>query len=295
MKNLLYILVIAVTLTSCSMEAEEEISWNIEKHPDMLVVHSVITNEYKEQAVFLSLTNSYFDNAAPRSVSNATVVIEGGAKPVHFSERSDTPGLYYSEEPFACEPQRTYKLSITLAQAINGQNTYTALSRMPQGVNIDSMNCELYEMPEFTEEGDDDKDKDTTIIGIYYFGQEPQQAENFYFTRIFVNDKLTDNNPTEYDYFSITAENANYTHMKGYIHNAGANDNVKLRLYAVEKKYYNYLEALHKMEETGNAYSMSGPPANAIGNISEGQGLGYFLAAYVSEKTGQIVDKRKRK
>lgn len=293
MKKLLYILAIAVAFTSCSMDAEEEISWNIEKYPDMLVVHSVISNEYKEQAVYLSLSNSYFDNTAPKSVSNATVVVEGGAKPIRFNERADAPGVYYSEEPFACEPQRTYKLTITLAQAINGLNTYTALSRMPQGLDIDSMKCELYKMPEFENEGDNDKD--TTIIGIYYFGHEPQQAENFYFTRVFVNDKLITNNPTEYEYFSINAENANYTHMNGYIQNAGINDNLKFRLYAVEKKYYDYLEALHKMEETGNAYSMSGPPANAIGNISEGQGLGYFLAAYVSEKTGQIVDKRKSK
>lgn len=292
MKNLLYILAITLALTSCSMEAEEEISWNIEKYPDQLVVHSVISNEYKEQAVYLSLSNSYFDKTAPRGVSNATVIVEGGAKPIRFNERADTPGMYYSEEPFACEPQRTYKLTITLAQAINGQNTYTALSRMPQGLDIDSMKCELYEMPEFKEEGDNNKD--TTIIGIYYFGHEPQQAENFYFTRIFVNDKLIANNPTGYDYFSITSENANYTHMNGHVYNAGANDNLKFRLYAVEKKYYDYLEAIHKMEETGDAYSMSGPPANAIGNINEGQGLGYFLAAYVSEKTGQIVDKRKK-
>jgi hypothetical protein len=106
--------------------------------------------------------------------------------------------------------QKTYKLTITLAQSINGQNTYTALSRMPQGLDIDSMNCELFDMPEF-ENGEDEDDKDSTIIGNYYFGHEPKQAENFYFTRVFANDKLIDNSPTEYEYFSIDAENANYT------------------------------------------------------------------------------------
>lgn len=293
MKNLIYILTIVAALSSCSMEMEEEISWNLEKHPDMLVVHGVITNEYKEQSIYLSLTNSYLDNKEPKAVTSADVVVEGGSKPIRFIERADTPGVYFSEEPFACEPQKTYTLNINLAQTINGQNKYTAISRMPEGFDIDSMMCELYEMPEFESQGE--TDSDSTIIGIYYFGNEPMQAENYYFTRIFVNNKLTYNSPKEYSYFSITSENANYTHMNGIIYNAKNADTVLFRLYTIDRKYFNYLDALQKMDGSGDAYSLTGPPANAVGNISDGKGLGYFLAAYVSEQTAYIKDKRKSK
>jgi hypothetical protein len=47
------------------------------------------------------------------------------------------------------------------------------------------------------------------------------------------------------------------------------------------------------MEETGNAYSMSGPPANAIGNISDGKGLGILPCCICIGKDQQIIDKRK--
>jgi hypothetical protein len=275
------------------MQPEEKITWELQQHPDMLVVESIITNELKQQAVHLMLSNTYFDGSAPKNVSGATIVVTDGVHPFRFLESNETPGWYFSEQSYAAESLKTYSLSIQLQHSINGLMEYTAQSQLPQGLEMDSMICEIYKTPKIiADEADDNKEKDTTILGIYYFGKEPQTAENFYFAKVFRNKKLLYTNPKEYTYFNTASQNASYTHLMGFQKNVAGNDTIRCRLFTIGKDYYHYLEAIQNSDFSGNAYSMSGPPANAVGNISDGKALGYFLAAYVSDKETKAVDKR---
>jgi len=154
------------------------------------------------------------------------------------------------------------------------------------------MTCEIYKMPQFKLDQKDDKEKDTTVLAIAYFGKEPAEAENFYFAKIARNGKLLFTNPKEYPYFYTSSQNQSYTHIMGVEKNITTSDNILFQLYTISSDYYHYVEAIQNMDMTGNAYSMSGPPANAIGNVEGGQALGYFLAAYISEKKAIAIDKR---
>ena len=147
-------------------------------------------------------------------------------------------------------------------------------------------------MPQFQLDQKDDKEKDTTVLAIAYFGKEPAEAENFYFAKIARNGKLLFTNPKEYPYFYASSQNKSYTHIMGVEKNITTSDNILFQLYTISSDYYHYVEAIQNMDMTGNAYSMSGPPANAIGNVESGQALGYFLAAYISEKKAIAIDKR---
>ena len=158
---------------------------------------------------------------------------------------------------------------------------------------MDSMICEIYSLPESSIDNEDkNKEKDTTILAVYYFGKEPAEAENFYFAMVFRNNKILYTNPKEYTYFSSASQNESYTHLIGFGKNVAASDTISFRLFTIGRDFYHYLEAVQNMDFSGNAYSMSGPPANSVGNVEGGKALGYFLAAYVSEKKVLAVDKR---
>ena len=258
----------------------------------MLVVESIITNEYKEQVVKLTLSNPYFDSSAVRNVSGASVTVDDGTTLIHFFEKEEYPGYYFSEYSFAAIEQKNYELTIDLDAPVNGQNQYKASSRMPEGFKIDSIDCEILELPYFVIT-DDKEEKDSALLVILYFGEEPANAENYYFSIVSLNSRFITGNPKEYNSKTIPSDNASYAKVDIYRTNAFQNDTIRFRLYTINRDYYRYLNAIKLMDQTGGGIgNLSGPPANAAGNISNGTGLGYFLAAYVSEKAGLAKDKR---
>jgi hypothetical protein len=269
------------------MESDEEIPWKLKSHPDMLVVESVITNEQKQHFVHLTLTNSYFDSSIIKPVTGATVEIKEGTNNFTFTESS--PGWYFSDQEFAGTPLKTYQLSINLKTEINGLYEYSAISTMPEGITIDSINCEIYKMPEFSGLVDN---KDTTLLAIAYFGYEPTSPGNYYLNKVYKNGILLQGTPKEYQIYSDEYANGNYTHLSIYNKNISPGDTIRFRLYSIEKSFYKFIEGIQNIDLSGNAYSMSGPPANAVGNISDGKALGFFTVLYVSEKTSYAIDKR---
>lgn len=293
MKNLLYIITVlmAFGMVSCSMEAEEKITWDLQQHPEMLVVESIVTNEFKHQVIHLSKTNTYYDTSWPKGVGNATVEVSDGQTSYTFKELTDSVGWYTSEQPFAGKQRTTYQLNIQLATPINNITTYTAKSTLPEGLSMDSITCEIYKMPKLDLANDEEK-KDTSVLVVYYFGNEPAEAENFYFVRTFCNGKLLYSNPKEYTYFSVARQNASYTHWADFEKNVGNNDSIRFQLFTISADYYHFLEAVQNIDDAGNSYSLSGPPANVVGNIEGGKALGYFLTAYFSEKKGYAINKR---
>lgn len=274
-------------LFSC-FKPEEEITWKVGEHTDMLVVESIITNEFKHQSIKLSLSNTYFDTTHPRNLSGAIVSIEDGTEIFNFLEAGDTPGLYTSENPFAAEELKTYKLNITLSQPVNGLSEYNAVCQMPEGFKMDSIKSEIYALPEL--DFDTTEDDDTAVLVIYYFGVEPVKSENFYFTKTYINDKLIDDTPKEYNFYSTSYENTGYVFIDSYFKNTFQNDTVTFQLFTINRNYYKYLEGVSIIDDSGNAMSMSGPPANAVGNVNNA--LGYFLTAFVSEDISLAIDMR---
>ncbi len=294
MKTILYIFLAAVlALTGCAGD-EKEITWELDDYPDMLVVEGLITNEFRQQTVLLTKTSTYFDTLAPKTISGAEVLVREGNNIHYFTESSTHKGLYLSDLPFSGESLKTYELEVTLQEPLNGAMDFTAISKMPEGLNLDTIVCEIYEMPDlgFAE---DEEDKDTTILSIAFFGKEPDDPNNYYTARIFQNKTCWNANVKEV--FLYNDDNNNGSNLDYFvgIENVEANDTIMMEIRSVEKNYYDFVNGIKLIDESGDAYSMSGPPANAIGNISGGKALGFFCATYISRASSIAVDMRGKK
>jgi hypothetical protein len=272
---------------------EEEITWKLDKYPDMLVVESIITNEVKQQAVRLTITSDYFDAESPKPAQNAIVRIIEGGNTYTFSENDTIPGLYYSDIQFAGTPLKAYELKITLPDALNGLKDFSAISVMPKGIDMDSIICELYDLPDIEMGGEESgKEKDSILLAIFQFGFEPESPGNFYFNKVYINNKIIQKTSKEYPIYSDEYRNGSYSDLNIYLKNTKGGDTIRYRLFSIEKSFYKFLEGIKNADQGGDAFSINGPPANAVGNISDGKALGFFAASYVSEKTTIAIDKR---
>jgi hypothetical protein len=254
------------------------------------VVDGTITNELKNQSISLTLSNPYFSTDSPSIVQGASVRVVEGNNNYNFTEAPKQPGCYISDVPFAGTTGKTYNLLITLKDKINGQNEYTASSTMPEGLNIDSIRCEIYASPKNIQSGDNSNEKDTTILAVFYYGQEPVSSGNYYFAKIYSNLKPLFSNTKDYPLSDDGERNGAYVNFMAIVKNVAANDTITFNLFSINKDYYNYLNDISKMDMTGNISSPSGPPANALGNVDGA--LGFFLVSYVSTSNSRAIDKR---
>ena len=289
LKNILICTMAFTGMVSCNTELEEEISWDLDEQPDMLVVEGTITNEQKRHIVFLSLTGPYFSTDAPRPVQGAEITVDDGDILYKFSENETNRGNYISDSSFAGETGKKYTLRIMLSTPVNGRAEYTAETVMPEGLTIDTIICEIYRMPEIIL-GIGDDEIDSTILSIYYEGKEPEHPDNYYLGRIFRNDVPWQATVGDYLRFTDDYNNGNSADYILFAKNVVAQDTIRFNISSVGKDYYDYIGSIQQMDQSGNAYNMSGPPANAIGNINNA--LGFFYACFISEKTGFAVDKR---
>lgn len=288
MKPFVYIIFAALAMLSCN-EMEEEISWKLDDYPDKLNVDGTIVNSPRHQTIMLTLTTDYFNTGQPPAVSGATVMVTSGSQVYTYSESNSRPGLYISDEAFTGEPTKTYVLDIHLETPVSGFSDYSATTLMPRGIELDTILCEVYEMP-ILDIQEDEEDVDSTILGIYYFGYEPVDEENYYLARIFSNEVPLQKTAKEILTFNDEFSNGNYNDFILYVDNVMPDDFIRFCIISVEKKFYDYINDLKMIDESGNAFSMSGPPANATGNIPNA--TGYFAAIFSSEKTGIAVDMR---
>jgi hypothetical protein len=102
-----------------------------------LVIEATITNELKQQQIFLS--RSYeFDAEGPSAESNATVSVSDGAGTT-FSFQDAGNGVYVSSQAFAAEPGRDYELSITTQ---DGRSYGSETTQMTSETTIDEVIAE---------------------------------------------------------------------------------------------------------------------------------------------------------
>lgn len=290
MKGIVSFILFALLATGCNTEIEEEISWNLDQYPDMLVVEGSVTNRNQHHRISLSVTGQYFDTSPVRKVSGARVVVSDGTNEFPFSESELNPGIYISDSSFAGQPSMSYSLDILLNEPVNGTSHYSGVSLMPEGIDIDTMFCEIYELPDLGFPGNSDEEKDTTILSIYLLGKEPDNPDNFYLASIFQNEVPWQATSKDLIMFTDDFNNGRNADYILFAKNVESQDTIRLKISSVEKDYYDYIGSIQQMEQSGSAYNMSGPPANAVGNIKNA--LGYFYACYISEKTSYAVDKR---
>jgi hypothetical protein len=59
-------------------------------------------------------------------------------------------------------------------------------------------------------------------------------------------------------------------------------DTLTLELLSLPKEYKLFLDGVNQISQSADPFGFSGPPANAVGNVNDGEALGFFYGAYVS-------------
>jgi len=141
----------------------EEIQFENESFESALVIYATITNEEKQQEIFLSRTYR-FEEGEPLFESNATVAISGNGVIYEFEEAE--PGNYVSKMAFRAEPNVEYQLQINT----NNGRTYTSSpSQLTQTTQIDA----LYAERETNDDG-------VNGMSIYVDSYDPTGNSQFY-------------------------------------------------------------------------------------------------------------------
>ncbi|HEX2394120.1 MAG TPA: DUF4249 domain-containing protein [Bacteroidales bacterium] len=278
-------------VSSCNSDLEKEIKWSLDDYPDMLVVEALITNRPEKQFIYLTKTGPYLSNDVPVKISGAAVTVSDGTNSYSYSESETVSGEYISDSLFQGIPSNTYTLHISLRDPLNNMAEYTANSTMPNGLDLDTIVCEIYPMPDFGFETGEEEEPDTTLLGIYYYGKEPDDPENYYLAVISKNSVPWQRNAKDLIRFTDDQNNGGQSDFILFADNVNPGDTITFEVSSVERKYYDYIGSIQQMDQSGSAYSMSGPPANAVGNIPGA--LGFFRANYISIKKGIAIDRRK--
>ncbi|AWH86144.1 DUF4249 domain-containing protein [Flavobacterium album] len=266
MKNIKYILLL-ITITLLA-SCEHVVDVDLDTAPPRLVVDASINWEKdtdgSQQTIRLTTTAPYYQNEVPPA-SGATVFITNTSGNV-FNFIEDPGTGNYNCIDFVPQIGETYVLTINY----QGQ-TYTATDK-------------LYATPDIaytTQDNEGGFFNDS--VEVRFFFMDNGSEDNFYIYRF-----DTDLMPYP-DYDAIDDEFFQGNEMFGiYDHeDFEPGDVLKIRLYGVSQRYYNYMDQLIDIAEGGAG---SGPfqtvPANVRGNIvnqasPDNYALGYFRLGQV--------------
>lgn len=141
----------------------EEIGFENESFESALVIYATITNEERQQEIFLSRTFR-FEDGEPIPESNASVAISGNGAIYEFEETE--PGTYASTAAFRAEPNVAYELQINTS---NGRAYSSTPTQLTQTTQIDA----LYVQRETN-------DDDVNGMSIYVDSYDPTGNSQFY-------------------------------------------------------------------------------------------------------------------
>ncbi|MBS3806223.1 MAG: DUF4249 domain-containing protein [Bacteroidales bacterium] len=259
---------------------DEQIKWETNTAPGMLVVEGSLTNELKQHEVLLSRSADYFINKKTPAVSGANVRVISGPDTLLYREDPDREGLYLSENPVAGQPGRTYTLDIRLQDPINGQKHYQAREDMIRGMVLDTIHAAMYENPLYAEQSP----MDSMILYLSAYGEEPKDIRNYYAVNLYRNGKSVRDTIDELDILSDTEElEGRFVNHFFFFESFTPGDTIGLELSTVSKSYRNYVEGIKEIaNQSGNPFNLSGPPANAQGNIQGDNALGYFRVSHLT-------------
>lgn len=299
MNNLLYriihiisdltaLILVFVFITSCD-DMVKEIDWETESIPPKIVVEGSITNQIGVHPIKLSVTDDYFSNHPEGKVLDAEVVVKTQSGSIAYVEDDEDRGTYYAQEPFAGDENVGYTLHIELATPIDGSRDFMAQSDLIEGMKIDTIEAFLYpSMGWGDEEEEEDEngevtEQDSMIVVAVLYGKEPSNINNYYMAQIFRNGKpihdLIQDNPhfQDIEYEMNGAE----AFVMVIEENFEIGDTIGISLISITEEYNYFLTGLSHISQPEDPFGFSGPPANAVGNISNG-GLGFFSCGHVS-------------
>jgi hypothetical protein len=256
-------------LLSCT----ERINVKLDETYTRLVVDGGIANDTSAYGIHLTKTADYFYNEATPRVVNATVKITDGVNEYLLSESEPGRSGYYLTDPeFAGVIGNTYSLTIDLEEEIDNQSRYSSSCRMMKVARLDSISLNF--QPDWGAEG---------FWEIRLWAQEPGDEINYYMFHYYRNDTLMTDSIWKVAYSDDQYFNGNYINgitaiyidNEHYWETLRPGDKVTLQMSGITEEYYNYL---YQVQLAGyNIPFFTGPPANVVGNVSDGA-IGFFTA-----------------
>ena len=280
-------------LTSC----EDEIEINVDPLTEQVVVDAWLNNRSESQSIFLSKTQSYFENALPEGVSGATVQVTSSAGIVlEFTEAA--PGNYVWT-PEAGETIGDVGTDYTLQITFEGKSygAITTLNRVPP---IDSITYEY---------DDDDVDR----IRTEFFARDLIGEGDTYWIKTFKNGMFL-NKPSELN-IAFDAGFSQGAAVDGLIFippirratnrtpdpdtddNSDVSpwavgDEARVEIHSISNEAFFFLSTAQIQMTSGNSGIFAEPVINTKGNIisedEEEEVLGMFNIAAISEMAIEI-------
>ena len=187
-----------------------------------------------------------------------------------------------------------YQLNIQLAQPVEETVDYSASAELIETMRLDSAIAEMYVNPYYVEEDTATYDVDSTITVLILYGLEPAAIDNYYLLKLFRNGEQLNDSVSTYGIFNDSDEDLNGS---SYIpisvsYDFQAGDTITVELYSITMHFFNFVKGCQQISQPADPFGFQGPPANAVGNINNGQGLGYFAGACVSRIDAIVKDMR---
>jgi hypothetical protein len=277
-------LIIAFILSLFFISCEEEIPWETKEVDKILVVEGAFTNEYKQHKLYLTKTADYFKDRKTPAVTGADVYLTSGLDTVEYIEVPDTLGVYKTKNRVSGVVGSMYNLHIHLQEPIRGETYYYASEKMVNGLTLEAFNASLYKNPLY--QGGSNVTFDSLMMVATLYGKEPKEIRNYYMVKLH---EYSDNSEDTIINVNIYPDDQEFEgehkNTLFFYESFAPGDTVQIEISAVSKQYYDFVDGINKLatQETDQFFDMSGPPANAEGNIQGAEALGYFRVSKVTK------------
>lgn len=276
--SLLSVLSLSILAISCV----ERINLKLDTGTERLVVDGSMSTDTIAHTVRLTKSTGYFYNEPAPPVTGAQVSISDGAEVWDLKE--DSPGVYRTDSSVFGVAGVTYTLDIKLAAPVGGYINYSASSKLFPVTHLDSVSVAHH--PDWGDKG---------VWEVKCFVQDPP-SKDYYRFLISKNGKMVTD--TLYEWF-VTDDrlfNGNYIYGAPIAYLRGdkpdevlkAGDTVKVEMNSITKEYFSFISDAQS-EIRGTIPLFSGPPANVIGNITNGA-IGFFASYSVSRASVVVAD-----
>jgi len=264
----IFILIAGAIISSCTERIDVELD---DTYTRLVVDGQLSDDSTANHAVILTESSSYFYNQPPPRVTNADVTVKGDdGTSVPLSEEED--GIYYLPVGFKSKIGISYSLEIDLAKEIDGNTRYYAETSTPS--IGDSVWISLKHEPDWGDDG-------YYIVECYYW--DPL-GPNWYMFDIYKNDTLLTDTITEkqvvddlfYDGGFTNGIGVGYLNQSRKDQKLKSGDVITFRASSITEGYANFVWEVQDAVSFSTPL-FSGPPANVVGNLSDGA-IGYFTS-----------------
>jgi Domain of unknown function (DUF4249) len=264
-KTLSFFILTIVIFSSCEKVIHLELNSADKKY----VIEAIVTDQPGTSVVLISQTKNFEEDNNFPGISGAVVkMTENGGNTFTLNETS--PGKYENPSLLGASG-KTYNLSVSV-----GGKTFSAVSTMPQRVNLDT----IFVTDEFLF-------TDTRKIVNTVYQDPPGRGNDYRFIQyinnkksdqiIVNNDDYTDGRLVFNKLFYFSDNDADSTKIK-------SGDTVRIDMLCIDANVYKYWFSLDRSSTGGSGQAT---PSNPVTNM-QGGALGYFSAHTLQTKTMMV-------